>query len=166
MRSRNLLRNQKSDLSEWLIAKASWCTTTVDEISRNSTQSTHISFWWLVFWVDVHKKSRDFWTSLSRDHMTTGPSRSLDPVLSRPVWGPSWDFLGWDSPATITSGQPPFNHYTLLTIRYGRPSLYTIPLGRGFWWMVGSVDLIPSSFAQCLLYFSVAVHIPSLNTIF
>ena len=31
------------------------------------------------------------------------PSRSLGPVLSRPVPGPSQDFLGQDSPVAITS---------------------------------------------------------------
>ena len=32
-----------------------------------------------------------------------GPSRSLGPVLSRPVPGPSRDFPGRDSPVAITS---------------------------------------------------------------
>ena len=62
---------------------------------------------------DLQKKSRDFWTSLvpgPQDHgtfrvsrscpaRTTGPSKSLGPVLSRPVPGPSRDFPGRDSPA-------------------------------------------------------------------
>ena len=39
----------------------------------------------------------------SWDHRTTGPSRSLGPVLSRPVLGPSRDFPGRDSPVAITS---------------------------------------------------------------
>ena len=34
---------------------------------------------------------------------TTGPSRSLGPVLFRPVLGHSRDFPGWDSPAVITT---------------------------------------------------------------
>ena len=38
-----------------------------------------------------------------RDHGTTGPSRSLGPVLSRPVSGPSRDFPGRDSPVAITN---------------------------------------------------------------
>ena len=38
----------------------------------------------------------------SRDDRTTGTSRSLGPVLSHPVPGPSQDFLGRDSPVAIT----------------------------------------------------------------
>ena len=43
-------------------------------------------------------KSRDL-QKKSRDHRTTGPSRSLGPVLSRSVPGPSRDFPGRNGPA-------------------------------------------------------------------
>ena len=46
-----------------------------------------------------------FRVSRSCPARTTGPSRSLGPVLSRPVPGPSRDFPGRDSPA----GKPTAN---------------------------------------------------------
>ena len=39
----------------------------------------------------------------SWDHGTTGPARSLGPVLSRPVLGPSRDIPGRDSPGANTN---------------------------------------------------------------
>ena len=44
----------------------------------------------------------------SWDHGTTGPARSLGPVLSRPVLGPSRDIPGRDGPVAITNADPFF----------------------------------------------------------
>ena len=50
---------------------------------------------------------------------TTGPSRSLGPVLSRPVPGPSRDFPGRVSPAGKPNVLSPSYHYSL-------PSAYAV----------------------------------------
>ena len=53
------------------------------------------------------KSPGTFRVSRSCPARTTGPSRSLGPVLSRPVPGPSRDFPGRDSPAGKPSGDHP-----------------------------------------------------------
>ena len=63
MKCRNLLRNQKSDLSEWLIAMTSQCATTVDEISHNST---HISFFeWTTPIQPLYTPNHQIWPTKS-----------------------------------------------------------------------------------------------------
>ena len=49
------------------------------------------------------KSPGTFRVSRSCPARTTGPSKSLGPVLSRPVPGPSRDFPGRNSPATIVN---------------------------------------------------------------